>query len=541
VSGVLLNVPEQRAIPGVDTRPGPLRDWLGALPYVDSEKSATLVIERLRDINHQLIPAGHRLELLAAFRDGYGRLHEGLRDNARHQEIPTRPRALELLTDLTETLAFGYKYALRDALGERQRWGRNKQLAEAIGYSMHFLALLLICRYQAYHPVSDQNWREIGDLVRFTEAQDVPATRNSDLPYVQGELHALTVYRQLALLRLADPYRLPGGQIWEVYAYIAGKVSQIHLLGHFQGDSSTGIPTGVYGISLDHEPQQSLAAPGSGVERSSWRWLDARELLHSAQIDLDRVLSGVHPNRVGFSNRLTGFEATQLLGRMLGQWSRPSERKTPRFNSNQTVDIAPGLAAAYYFLNNCSAFNPLDYASPEDEDAIDYSMGVRRLPANPTVGFRLVSCPTRNRSSGGLALYLEALHDLNLRVGELVLLNAPGNTPGAARDWLVGVVRWQVRRDDADTELGVQYVARNVTPAAVRTISGAHQGHAPALKSELTLANGQHLTVLITPRGLYRQKAVLELQYADQSRQIRCSHLLETASGFDRFSYEILG
>lgn len=538
---MLLNVPEQRAIPGVDTRPGPLRDWLGALPYVDSEKSAALVIERLRDINHQLIPAGHRLELLAAFRHSYGRLHEGLRDSARHQEVPTRPRALELLTDLTETLAFGYKYVLRDAIGERQRWGRTKQLAEATNYCLHFLALQLICRYQAYQPVSDQNWREIGDLVRFTEAQDVPATRNNDLPYAQGELHALTGYRQLALLRLADPYRLPSGHIWEAYAYIAAKIAQTQLLGHFHGDSSTGIPTGVYGVSLDHEPQQSLPAPGSGVERSSWRWIDARELLRSAQLDLDRVLSGTHPHRVGFSNRLPGSEAVQLLGRMLGQWSHSPERKTPRFNSTQPIDVAPGLAAAYYFLNNCCAFNPLDYAAPEDEDAIDYSTGLRRLPATPTEDFRLISCPTRNRSSGGLALHLEALHDLNLRVGELILLNAPGTGPGTAHDWLVGVVRWLVRQEGAGTELGVQYVARNAIPAAVRATSGAHQGHGPALKNELTLANGQHLMVLITPRGVYRHKAVLELQFAEQTRQIRCGHLLETASGFDRFSYEILG
>lgn len=538
---MLLNVPEQLAIPGVDTRPGPLRDWLGALPYVDSEKTAALLIERLRDINHQLLPAGQRLELLAAFRHSYGRLHEGLRDSARHQDFPSRPHALVLLTDLTEALAFGYKYALRDALAERQRWGRTKQLAEAANYCLHFLALQLICHYQAYHPVADHSWREIGDLVRFAEAQAVPATRDTDLPYVQGELHALAGYRQLALLRLADPYRLPSGQIWEAYAYIAGKVAQIDLLNQLPGEASAGLPTGVYGVSLDHEPQQSLPAPGSGVERSSWRWIDARELLRSAQLDLDRVLSGTHPHRVGFSNRLTGGEAIQLLGRMLGQWSHSPERKTPRFNTTQPVEVAPGLAAAYYFLNNCSAFNPLDYASPDDEDAIDYSMGLRRLPNSPTEDFRLVACPTRNRSSGGLALHLEELHALNLRVGELVLLNAPGTAPGAGRDWLVGVVRWVVRQEGAGTELGVQYVARNAIPAAVRATSGAHQGHGPALKNELTLANGQRLLVLTTPRGLYRPRAVLELQYADQARQIRCGHLLETASGFDRFSYEVLG
>lgn len=534
-------MPEQLAIPGVDTRPGPLREWLGALPYVDSEKTATRIIERLRDINHQRLPAGHRLELLAAFRHSYGRLHDALRDGARQQDLPGPPHALALLTDLTEAMAFGYKYALRDALAERPRWGRNRQPAEAANYCLHFLALQLLCHYQAYHPVSDHSWREIGDLVRFAEAQSTPATRDPDMPYAQGELHVLAGYRQLAALRLADPYRLPNGQIWEAYGYIAGKCAQIQLSNQCPGDPAAGLPAGVYGVSLDHEPYQSLPAPASGVERASWRWLDARELLRSAQLDLDRVLSGTHPHRVGFSNRLTGGEAIQLLGRLLGQWSHSPERKTPRFNSTQPVEVVPGLAAAYYFLNNCSAFNPLDYAAADDEDAIDYSMGLKRLPPDPAGHFRLVSCPTRNRSSGGLALQLEALHELNLRVGELVLLNAPGLAPGAGRDWLIGVVRWLIRQEGAGAELGIQYVARTVIPAAVRATSGAHQSHGPALKHELPLANGQRLAVLITPRGLYRPKAILELQYADQTRQIRCSHLLETASGFDRFSYEVLG
>lgn len=534
-------MPEQLAIPGVDTRPGPLRDWLGALPYVDCEKSARLLIERLRDINHQRLPAGQRLELLAAFRHSYGRLHDTLRDNARQQDLPGQSSALMLLTELTEALAFGYKYALRDALAGRTRWGRNRQPVEAVNYCMHFLALQLLCHYQAYHPVSDHSWREIGDLVRFAEAQSVPATRDSDLPYAQGELKVLTDYRNLALLRLADPYRLPSGQIWEAYGYIAGKSAQIQLLNRDPGDTAAGLPTGVYGVSLDHEPYQSQPAPASGVERASWRWIDARELLHTAQLDLDRVLSGTHPHRVGFSSSLTGGESVQLLGRLIGQWSHSPERKTPRFNSTQPIDVAPGLAAAYYFLNNGSAFNPLDYISPDDEDAIDYSMGLKRLPADPTENFRLVSCPTRNRSSGGLALHLEALHALNMRVGELLLLNAPGIAPGAGHDWLIGVVRWLIRQEGAGAELGIQFVARSAIPAAVRATSGAHQGHGPALKHELTLPNGQRLAVLITSRGLYRPKAILELQYADQVRQIRCGHLLETTSGFDRFSYEVLG
>ncbi|MBI5461521.1 MAG: hypothetical protein HY941_04965 [Gammaproteobacteria bacterium] len=535
-----MSVPPQQAIPGVDTRPAPLREWLTALPYVDAENTTTAVLERLRDINHQRIPAAHRLELLEAFRHSYERLHDALRDNARLHDPQTLPRALTLLTELTEALSFGYKYALRDAGTERPRWGRNKQLPEALNYTLHFLALLLLCRYQAYQPVSDQHWREIGDLVRFAEAQPIENTRDADFPYSTGELHALTGYRQLALLRLADPYRLPSGLIWEAYGYLAGKTGQSVLLVHFDGADTTG----VYALSLDSEPHQSRPAPTSGVERSSWRWLDARELLRTAQQDLERIQAGSSPQRVGFSNRLTSSDAIQLLGRMLGQWTHTPQRKSPRFASATDVDLAPGLDAAYYFLNNCVAFDPRDYAVAEDDDDIDFSLSARRAESNLTREFRLVSCPTRNRSGGGLALHLDQLHGLGLRVGQLVVINAPGTGTdtgsGTGRDWLVGVVRWLQNREEAGTEVGVQYVARNSQPVVVRATTGAAQHYHAALKSDLTLANGQRLPTLITTKGMFKSKTILELRHADQSRQIRCEHLLESGGGFDRFSYEAM-
>lgn len=529
-------MPEQRAIPGVDTRPGPLRDWLTALPYVDSENAAQVIIERLRDINHQLIPSTLRLELLTAFCHSYERLHDVLRTSIRQQDALTQPRALHLLTDFTEAMSFGYKYALRDAINERQRWSRIKQLSEAANYSMYFMALLLVCRYQTYQPVADNSWKEIGDLVRFAEAQPLTATPDPGFPCCSGDLHVLKGYKQLALLRLADPYRQPSNLIWETYAYLSDKTGMIKLLTRFDDD----IPTGVYGLSLDHEPQRSLPAPTSGVERSSWRWLDARELLHTVQEDMERISSGTHPHRLGFSQRVNSNDGTHLLSRLLSQWAHTHERKSPRFNSNLDVDLTPGLEAAYYFLNNCKAFDSADFKSPEneDEDDIDFSLGLRRGVSDPKRDFRLISCPTRNRSSGGLALHLDEMHNLALRVGQLVLISLPGT--GSARDWLVGVVRWLVSGNLRREELGVQYVARNSLPAVVRQTSGAHQVFHPALKSELALANGQRLLTLIAPRGLYKNKAVLELQLAEQLRQIRCGHLLETGQGFERFSYEIL-
>lgn len=528
-------MPEQRPLPGVDTRPRPLRAWLSALPYVDAESTARAALARLQDINQQALSAAHRLELLAAFRHCYARLHEVLSGAARQQDAAQAPTGLALLTEFTEVLSHGYKYALRDAIGETRRWGRAKLLGEAAHYTLHLLAHALVCRYQVYQPVPDPAWREIGELVRFAEAENLPAVRDSEFPYANGELHTLTGYTQLALLRLADPYRLPSGSIWEAYGYIARNATHLALLLQYEESATTG----VYGLPLDHEPHHSLPAPSSGLERNTWRWLDARELLRTAQLDLDRLVSVTSPpQRLGFSNRLSGADAVQLLGRMLGQWTRSPQRKAARFNSNQKIEVAPGLDAAYYFLNHCTAFDPVSYTPAEDENNIDFSRPHRRTASDAQRSFRLVACPARNRSNGGVSLHLDPVNDLALRVGQLVLL-APAEGPGAARDWLVGVVRWMVNKS-AGIELGVQYIARNPAPVAVRAVSGPSHNACPGLKSELSLADGQRLSTLITPRSVFKPKAILELHYAGQIRQLRCSQLIECSQGFERFSYDLL-
>lgn len=532
---MLIDLPEQRAIPGIDTRPRPLHAWLHALPYVDAESAARQVIGRLRDINHQHISTGERLELLAAFRHSYERLHDALRTLARQQNPLGQPRALALLTELTELMSFGYKYALRDSLNERQRWGRTRLMAQAANYTQQFLALLLICRYEAYQPVPESCWRELGNLVRFAEANQLGATHDGDFPFGQGELSVLAGYRVLAMLRLADPYRLPGHLVWEAYGYLMARQDRVTLSNTIPEE----MPAGVFGLSLDHEPQGSRPPPAGGVERNAWRCLDGRELLGSAQLDLDRIVAGTHPARVGFSGHLTASDAVQLLGRMLGQWTHSPQRKSPRFASAGPVEVASGLEAAYCFLNHGTPFDPADHMPPEDEDDIDFGLLVRRH-APVRRDFRLLSCPTRNRGNGGLALLGRAADGLGLRVGQLLLIRSPGSASGDASDWLVGVVRWLISHGD-DCEAGVQYIARECSPVVVRPTSGANRNCQPALRTRLTLSNGNGLDVLVGPRGLYRDKAVLELQQHGQARQIRCTHLLESGSGFERFSYEILG
>ena len=140
-----------------------------------------------------------------------------------------------------------------------------------------------------------------------------------------------------------------------------------------------------------------------------------------------------------------------------------------------------------------------------------------------------------NRSAGGVAVAVTGEDAERFPVGQLVTLPAP---PHARHDWLVAVVRWHQREPGAGAEIGLQYIANDARPVAVRPLDAGQQvAFQPALESEL--AHGIHrYRILIAPRGLFRAKRLLELDIDGERAQLRCGRLIERGQGQERFTLE---
>lgn len=518
-------LPNQEDMPGVDTRPGPLRDWLEALPYTEILRSAQRVVERLQDINDQqhLAPA-HRMELMEAFLLAYVRLHDWLSESPQVE-------AYQNLKNLTNQMAIGYKIVVRDLCGSQQRWNRPRHLLGAIEQATRFLALEMVCDFQAYRPVERHAWQEINGLLRLAGDKSGERIVQSDLGHRLAAGSTREVFIQAALLRLGDPYHLPPGSVWEAFGYLGNYAETSQLSNYAVGEHKPGI----FVLRPDSEPAlvTEVTEPIAGSH-----WLDAREAIRSMQAHVDQLLSGARPTSLGMSDKLTSGDAAQIIAKLYTQWLHPVNRRAPRFSSAQTVHLVAGLPAVWQSLNKGRAFETGHYTAPGEEDHIDLT-SVNLFQGNSfSRRGETALATTRNRSAGGVSLNLPAREAQRLSVGQLVAINNEAGSANGAQAWVIGIIRWLTIERDSSADIGVQYVGRQVNTGAVRTCEGGSREFQPAVQTELRHA-GQVLDTLIAPRGIYRHRRMLEIRLGETTVHVRVDRLIETGATYDRFSYVI--
>lgn len=517
------NLPNQQDIPGVDTRPGPLRDWLEGLPYTEIIRSTRRIIERLHDVNdQQRLPPAHRLELMDAFLHAYMRLHEWLSESPQIE-------AYQNLKFLTRQMAVGYKIVVRDMIDAQQRWNRPKHLLTAVEQASRFLVLELVCDFQAYNPVDRHTWHEINGLLRIAGDKASERFCHTDLGHRLATGSTGDIFVQAALLRLGDPYHLPPGSVWEAFGYLGKHAGNVPLTNYAIGEPKPGI----FVLRPDSEP--ALVTDVTESIAGSY-WLDAREAISTMQGHVDQLLSSARPTSLGMSDKLTSSDAAQIIAKLYTQWLHPANRRAPRFSSAQTVYLVAGLPACWQSLNQGHAFEAKSYGSVNDNNYVDVAAANLFQGHSFSRRYETVLATTRNRSAGGVSLNLPAREAARLSVGQLVAINNDDGPVHGSTAWVIGIIRWLTVEGDSSADIGIQYVGRQVKTGAVRPFEGGSGEFQPALQTELHHA-GQVLETLIAPRGTYRHRRLLELRLGHESLHARIDRLIETGATYDRFSY----
>lgn len=523
---MLLKVRSQENTPGVDIRPAPLKEWLESLPYTNTLTVCGELQQRLRDINQQQLPSIKHFELLLSFNSPFERIHESLRMLDKSAD-PTVAPQLAILHSLTDEMLMGYKYVINNSLAEK-RWGTPKHLVTAVNYAAHLLSLVITGDWQRYLLTNELHWYEASQLYAIAEQKKM-GTSVAELPQAQQGLSALRTYPLIAMLRLADPYRMPSELVWEAYYYLN---HHINLVTMAEPKPDKALAANEYAVCLHCDPVEVMQYARTPDQPTPWKRLDASNLIGQLELDLKRLASGTKVASLGFSNRISATEASQLLKSMLTQWKHNPERKLPRHKQDDDIELSPGLHAAFQLHNQGIAFDSSDYLGAGDDHEIDLSSLLSNgLDAHEHEKVNL-RCKTINRSAGGLAINIPTVHT-RLRVGELVTVTPDLTKP---RHVLVGSIRWVVNNSEDGQIAGIQYIAKDVRPIAIRSLEGGPQAHFhPALYYRFKQGE-QAFELIITTRGMYRPGRMLELDQQGERLQRSCHHLIESNSLFERFS-----
>lgn len=532
---MLLPVPPQTPLPGVDTRTGAVRKWIDQLAYTNTLDTSHQLISRLRDLHHQPLDAAHRHELLLSFLEAFQRLHEPLRRSPPAAADPLAASRLHTLDRLTEELLIGFKYVINDAQQERHLLRKPRHLHQAVTLAMHLIALLLATRYQSYLPTDTQLWREAGALLRYCRDHALgPQNIATPLPFAEGPLDGPGSYALMAFMRLSDPFRLPHGTLWDCFGFLASRIRRSGLRAEPRAPDSPRARA----VCIDCEPAEWHQAPPADADPARWYWLDPAPLLEAIETGIQALDQGASPAQLGLSEAIGRQDARQLLQRLQSLYTDPPQRKLARFDSDQTVQLAVGLEACFYLHNRGVAFDPRDYLGAEDEEAIEIGPDQGPARAATAAGYQAYRCSLLNRSAGGLAVQLPLEGPPRIRVGEILavsLAEADADDP----QWLIATVRWLVRQPH-HREMGLQYIARDVSPCALR--AGRNNRSAPlqpALETSIT-HNDARYNLLITAKGMFRPQRTLELLRGPHPEPVQCTQLVESTGLYERFCYSPL-
>lgn len=547
MKGPAVSVPTKRTSGWVaETDPDCARAWLEALPLANSGEAAREIYQALYTINRSSLPVDQRLELMALYQKPVATISSALQSHLLRATQPLSPKKRQLaefVRRLQMESAYGYKCCLQDLSAARFRWGRDALLARTAERALFYLREVLVRSYLVYMPYPAGVWSEIHEIYRFVEARQLQAEAielvTDGIPKIVTPAER---YMQTLLLGVSQPYQLPQHactllcaflEQWGGKAHVSTDVTVTNPAGHF-----------VIDLSADAPP---LPAPRNQIVHasSSARVLNTMELVHVANGFIGRLQKGEPVATFALGIDCLEETCLDLLQRMVSLWGLTPRRRFKRIRRNSYVSVCSGIPAVRFFANDQIAFVcsdetdsrtvQTDTLPPEGRalnDAVieldpDKAARTRRAPTS----FRVDRWHVRDVGPQGMLLARYGEIGMSVRVGDLLGLQEVGG----AR-WSVAVVRWLKSPESQSLELGIELLAADSAPVAVRKAAKG-SAYAEALLLPPTTAPRRPATLLLA-RGVVTEGRNLYLLEARRApRLIRPLKLIERTTAYERILF----
>lgn len=553
-----------------EVRPRRVESWLSGMAGQAAQETAQQIHQALFAQNRVALDEENRLRLLELFQRQVGETVHELQQVYTTAPLPFSDRQRTYFAHsyrLLQELAYGYKIVASDIVAHGKATSRQVDLVLSLQRALFYLGKLLLNHYQCYEVCPHGSWREIHQLYKYAEAnnlltQPVATPRDPDTIDQEGLMSIHDAYQQIILLGAVNPYGLLPGECLQVYRLAGRWHSLAHISRHIEHDE----PAGRFLLSLigDHPPIPVLKATKHNHEEHLrvLAVLDVVKELHRGVKKLEakgritnEYLHDIEAGQIDFLKR---------LGRALG--AVKVRRRSNRARVEQDIDICVGINAIHYYASGERNFAPLagEESGAEAEPALDTPMPrisdeeyidlshpdlalrarehpddvARRqddsAPANVWQQggiYRLYNAVVKDESAGGLRLMIVLPTDLRLRVGDLIGMRYP-----VADRWCVSVVRWMRAPQQEFVEVGLQLLAPELFPAAARRHSDNGDRHqyfqALWLPENLVL---QIPESVVLPTGTYRLNERLAVRRADgEDEVVTALRVLEQSGSYDR-------
>lgn len=564
---------------GIDNRqqppsPAGIREWLTTLPAHDPVACLPQVTALLERYNRCTLADAERLASLQILQPWVARLLPALQKKYHDQSLPLSTRLQGLadeVAQLLDELSQGYKQVVTDAVENPDDGLGLDGLQLALRQTIVQLGLQLLEHFAVFRAEPLGLWGELHRLYAFAERNGLhrmPFTvTDADGRPLSTIQHA---YLRIALLGLAQPYRLQPGQAQQIYAKLEEWTAEVRLFSRPQTLAEAGDSV----IDLDSDRPPQMASEATRFRPVDGRFLDITRLRQRLEEAAAR-LSEQQDAATSLADRLR----RDLLIRLCHVWQGRGEREAERIADGEGgVLICTGLGAAHFQLSGEAEFTPEDdemafhrphaasgelSLQPREQPAsslhsrnviglentrvsrfggerdvwtasYDTQLHAHSLRESAMAGYAVEHWRRINRSEGGVALERAENNRARTRVG---ILCAYRNDEDLAL-WQVGVVRWQRIARNGRLGMGIQSLGGDCAAVAVRAIGGAGCG-GEYFRSLLLQRKGGGPALLV-PASIFDETTQLVLNLKHEMQYVRLDRLLETSDAFSLFSFHTI-
>ncbi len=477
-------VPELAAAQPTVAEPQHAKALAGHLDHLGQAAALQALCQYLHESNRLPLRPEDRLQALEALQPATERLLEDLANLYITHRLPltgeARDAAAQARSLLIE-LGYGYKRVLMEYTHKLTTEGR-RTLPFLLSRLMRVLATSLSSAYSTYSPTPAGTWQELHQLYHYASFYGLDRHALNAGEDGQPPATLASIYREVLLFALIDPYHLQPGE---------ARTVQI-LVGHFQRflqiepyrEDENGAGLFLIQTSQD-KPPRPLSMMGGTVIAPMDKLLDARELIQYVHLVRQRYEDGDNTELAALPITEGRLALLALLTRLERHWSSPPRRAFHRQPGRHVLELAPGLQAI-------AALAAPDLSAPAADGRRPVSLpGGAGRNSQASERWQVI-----NESPGGLALRQDSKVPTRVVVGEQIAVRHAES--GA---WQPGVVRWVHDAPDSVLECGVQLQAPRLQVLTLR-LDAADSPARPALQLP-ALANLQRPALLVLARGSF--------------------------------------
>lgn len=322
------------------------------------------------------------------------------------------------LLDLLETLTQDYFNTLAE-LFDPEGLSASRTPHTSLRRAMHTIAWQVRITQFIAAPTPIGLWQQLHAAFRTARRLGL-----EDFPGPNGGPSIRRIYASILLAAIAQPASFSSEELEFIGEYITNCTPDVELLENPPLDSQ-----GIFWIDSDkdfpaHALIRRIPSPEAQVLYFSCDAVAELALKHHAEL-----VQGIPSDFLKLPAFADSHTGPGVLLRLAHLWGHPTKRRFPRRRQSYRANLCSGLSNLWRLI---------------------------RSPEHPT---ELSEWMVTNESPDGYALMHMSGHTADIRVGDIVALQATEEHSGTSTAWHVCIIRWAISENPEHIELGLQMLA----------------------------------------------------------------------------------